>query len=391
MLLGIVTARLAASQPQNVESASTAPLRAMLWLQPGTEELLDRIRGQTNDLQVQLAVDTLDPMPGELGAQLRVAYTLSQQQDVSLVIWFVRQADPERHFIVNIAIPTTQRLLTRDLGPSDAGSGSVELASAVKESAALVVRAAIQAVRSGMTIGEVHAARFDDVTAPQASGPPQLTVAPSATTAGHWRDTTEVPRPAAEAPVTGASSRDWPWAIGGEWLAVYDGPNGSPIAECASLRAERRVQSVKAFVSGGGCLSRHIDNTHGAFRIGRQQAALGASMILWRRGIEASLGAQAGAVLYERNTLLPQGPGVYAVGSPTTHVLGRMGPEFRLLVPAHGSRLQAGLVLGVDFLTNPLKIGYRVYNGTQGSSSFDQAAQTSVVQPYLALGLAIRL
>ena len=99
----------------------------MVWLQPATVEVLDRIRGQTSDLQVQLLVDALDPMPAELGTQLRMAYTLSQRQDVAVVIWFVSQADPERHFLVNIAIPKTQRLLTRDLGRSDAGSGNVGL------------------------------------------------------------------------------------------------------------------------------------------------------------------------------------------------------------------------------------------------------------------------
>ena len=368
----------------------------MLWLQTGTDDVLERIRGQTNDLQVELLVDPLDPMPADLGTQLRTAYTLGVQQNVSLVIWFVKQADGDRHFVVNIAIPKTQRLLTRDLGPSDTGSGDSGLSSAVKESAALVVRAAIQAVRSGLTIGEVRAAGFGDVTAPQtASAVPPEGAAPAAPIAdgkpGAWRDATDVPRQAPEANAASLANRNWPWAIGAEWLAVYDGPKRHPIAECASLRAERRVQSMTAFMSGGVCLSRDFDNTHGTFRIERQQAALGASVILLQTGIEANLGAELGAVFYERNTL-PRGPGLYSVGAPTTLTIGRFSPEFRLRFPARGSRLQAGVTLGADFLTSSVKIGYRVYDGTQRSSNFtfDQMTQIGVVQPYVALGLAIR-
>jgi len=395
ILIALATPRLSAAEPQWEGSSSSTQLRAMLWLQPDTDEVLDRIRGQTSDLPVQLLLDVLDPMPPELGAQLRIAYTLSQQQNVAVVIWFVRQTDAERHFFVNIALPKSQRLLTRDLGPSDTGSGAGGLSSVVKESAALVVRAALQAVQSGMSIGEVQAARFDNVTEPPRASAPSQPSAPepaaiAGANSGGWRDTTNSPPELGFSPAA-SSEHNWKWAIGGEWLGVYDGPKGSTVAECASLRVERRLQWVKAFMSGGVCLNRQFDNTYGAFKIGRQEAALGANVILWRTGFEASLGAQFGAVFYERETLQTR-PEVFAIGSPATHIMGKMGPEFRLLVPERGSRLQAGLVLGVDFLTNSLKIGYQVYPGVPGLSSpaFDQAVRVGVVQPYLALGLAVR-
>jgi hypothetical protein len=66
-------------------------------------------------------------------------------------------------------------------------------------------------------------------------------------------------------------------------------------------------------------------------------------------------------------------------------VLGALGPEFRLLIPAQGSRFQAGFALGVDCLTNTLQLGYKV----QGN--FSETTHAYAIQPYAALGLVFRL
>jgi len=385
--------RFASAQPQGVATESSSPLRAMVWLKPETDDVLDRIRGQTNDLPVELLVDSVESMPGELGAQLRSAYALSEQHQASIVIWFVNQGDTERHFVVNIAIPASQRLLTRDLGPSEVDPEGARLSSAVKESAALVVRAALQAVLSGLTIGEVRTAGPNEIAAPPAPSAPATlpTIAPIASgNPGPWRDATEPPRQAPNAPQeppAGSSNRNWPWGIGVAWLSIYDGPSGNPVAECAALRAERRVRSLMAAVTGCGCLNRSFDAvpaSFGSFRIARQQATLGAHWILMQRGIEASIGVRAGAVFYERSTLTPVPLGVRPQSS-SFHVLGALGPEFRLLIPAQGSRFQAGFALGVDFLTNTLQLGYKV----QGT--FSETTHAYAIQPYAALGLVLRL
>ena len=390
-----------AAEERAVATPTSAPLRALVWLQPDTDDVLTRIRGQTNDLRVELLVDVLDSIPGDMGAQLRMASNLSQQQDASLVIWFVKQPAAEPHFIVNIALPKTSRLLTRDVGPCAAVSDGGGLSSAVKESAALVVRAAIQAVLSGSTIGELRAARFDSVREPQTSEQTAPTLNPATPNSeenhGPERDTPHPPRqprigPAEaelEAPQpqsVSSRSTDWPWALGVEWLPIYDGAKGHPLAECAQLRAERRVQWFRAFVDASSCLRREIDaNSYGRFLIARQAAALGVNLILLRTGLEASVGAQAGAVFYERTTV--PSPGAWP---SKTHVMGTAGPEFRLLVPARGSRFQAGFVLGLDIVTNSLRIGY-TDPAAPPPEHFTQIAQLSVVQPYAALGLAFRL
>lgn len=172
------------------------------------------------------------------------------------------------------------------------------------------------------------------------------------------------------------------WALGLESLLPYDGVGSRGIAECVLLRAARRVQPFEAFAAGSGCLPRDVGSAYGVIRLWRQQAVMGANYILWQRGLQASLGVQTGAAFYERQTLqISHG----ARSSPSLNVVGTVGPELRLLVPAQGSLIQAGLVLGVDCFASSLKIGYVV----PGADLY-QTARTHLVQPYAGFGLALR-
>lgn len=404
ILVLLVEPRFLRAQQQYAKASLRAPLRAMVWLKPETDEVLERIRGQTNDLDVELLVSELDPIPDRLGSQLRDAYALSERQKVSLVIWFVKQPDEEHHFMVHIAIPETRRLLTRDLGPSEADSSSTKLSSAVKESAALVVRAALQAVLSGATIGEVQSGGFDDnsnsPTASASEPAPTATPAhdgqpeaareaakegPNPPPASRETSTLKQPTPRAPPELNG-----WPWSVGFEGLVQYDGAGSgvNNLAECTLLRMQRRLVPFVAFIAGSACLPREIGSAYGTIHLGRQQAVIGAKLILLQTAVELSLGAQAGAVFYERETRYPR-LGVTA-GAPKVYPIGTLGPEFRLLVPAQRSRLQAGFAVGMDFLTNSLSIGYTV-PGSAGVATYAQAVRIGNVQPYAALGLALRL
>lgn len=398
LLAGVAVPASAAGELPDTRTPLGTPVRALLWLQPETDELLDRIRGQTNDLAAELLVDAFEPMPGDLGAQLRIAHSLSARQSATVVIWFVKQMAGERHFTVNIALPNTHRLLTRDLGPYGSESDGTRLSSAVKETAALVVRAAIQAVLSGSIAGEQDVGGFREVTESQATeiARPAAQAAGSEQSAEPEGETAQPSRATTSARATStaerqeqsenANSRRWPWAIAAEWLVLYDGAQNEPFAQCALLRAERSVQWLRAFALASGCLNREIDrDNYGRFRIGRQGAAVGANAILWQAGFEASLGAQVGALVYRRTTLPAPG-----AASPKTHVMGAIGPEFRLLVPARGSRLQAGLVVGLDFVTSSLTIGY-ADSGATAVNHFTPITKIGPVQPYVTLGLTFRL
>jgi hypothetical protein len=375
-LLCLAEPGLAMAQAERAGAPSQ--LRAMVWLTPETYEVLERIRGQTNDLSANLLVDSRESIPSDMNAQLQTAYALGSRQDVSLVIWFVKQPDAERRFTVHILIPKTQRMLTRDLDPGDADSGGAGLSSVVKESAALVVRAAIQAVLSGSTIGEV--ARFDELAelpSSEAEAPPGIE---NDTARKAVADTSARAQAATKTGEPSSSRVGRPWALGLEWLLPNDGV-GSGFAECSLLRLERRMQPLEAFVAGSGCLPRKVESHEGVVRIWRQQAVIGANYILRQTGFEASLGAQAGVVFYERETLKMWNG---TINTSTLHALGSAGPEFRLLAPAHGSRVQAGFVLGVDFLAYSMSIVYAdIVNRP--------VTRTYAVQPYAAFGLTLRL
>jgi hypothetical protein len=391
---------VAVAEAQSADTPASAPLRALVLLQPEMDDVLDRIHGQTSDLRVELLVDSVESMPSDIGAQLRLVSARSQQRNVSLVIWFAETVSATPRFIVNITLPEQHRSLTRDLGPSVAAGGGGGPASAVKESAALVVRAAIQALLSGATIGQAEgwSMNHNDASGQGQSNTQSVaTGAPNASSdgAGHapWRDTIEasktppstpraVPQP--RAPVARAS-RDWPWALGVEWLSVYDGAVGHVFAECVSMRAERQVRLVRPFVDASMCPEREIDGgKYGRFRIARQQATLGASVRLLRTWFDASVGAEFGVVAYERVTVPTPG-----AAAPKTHVMAAGGPALRLVAPAHGSRIQGGFVFGLDVLTNSMKIGYRD-PAAAAPDSFVEIAKLNVLQPYVALGLGVR-
>lgn len=402
LLMTTATAAPAAPDQQSAEASAVAPLRVLVLLQPETDTVLARIRGQTSDLRADLLVDSLDSMPGDPGAQLRLAYALSRQRNTSIVIWFAQSASSAPHFVVNIAIPDQRRLLTRDLGPSNATGEDTGLASSVKESAALVVRAAIQTVLGGSSIGDteqwskapVHPAPADETTPNRMSQQAVPAAAPSAPSANLVRQrgaAEPMPRPPSSAPAESplpparSASREWPWALGAEWRSVYDGATGHAIAECASLRAERSVQWFRALADASVCPARQIDSgKYGAFRIARQQAALGASVTLWQTWFDASMGLRAGAVAYERTTLPSPG-----AAPSKTHVVATGGPEFRLVAPVRGSRIQGGVTMGVDFFTRSIRIGYRD-PAVAEPQHFAQTTLINVVQPYIALGLGFR-
>jgi hypothetical protein len=371
----------ASAQGQEMLAPSSGPLRALVWLEPETDEVLERIHGQTNDLNVDLLIESIDPIPNFMDAQLKAAYTLGEQRNVSLVVWFVRQRDSERHFIVHIAIPRAHRLLTRDLGPSNASSRNGVLSSVVSESAALVVRAAIQALLSGSTIGEVRAV--------PPSGLSELPTASTPALAPHvvanenaWHDATQSVGARAR-PQELPNWRTSRWAGGLNWLTAYDNSSEQKLAECASLHIKYRLQPVDLLVGGTVCLKRSVPSRYGAFSLGRQEAAIGANTVVLRTGLEVSLGVKTGAIFYERET------GVAAVGvsqqPSSAYAIGTVGPQLRLLGPAQGTRVQAGLVLGFDVLSRPLSIGYTV------DGNYIPTVRIYTVQPYLALGLALRL
>lgn len=114
---------------------------------------------------------------------------------------------------------------------SNADSGSAGLSSAIKEGAALVVRSAIQAILSGSTIGEVHAARFDELSEPAASSTAASQTGGQGDRGPSHNATQEQrpPYPARRLEIQRSSrnpeTHALPWAVGLEWLLAHDLPH----------------------------------------------------------------------------------------------------------------------------------------------------------------------
>ena len=60
VLTALATPGSTAAEEQVTAAPTSAPLRALVWLQPDADDVLTRVRGQANDLRVELLVDDLD-------------------------------------------------------------------------------------------------------------------------------------------------------------------------------------------------------------------------------------------------------------------------------------------------------------------------------------------
>jgi hypothetical protein len=129
---------------------------------PGDQELLERVRGQTNDLDVRLIAESGAPLESGLGEQLEAARRLAAQHDARVVVWFVRE---DRALTVFVSEPAAGRVLVRRLERS-----ADQLASSAQhEAAALVVRSAMRALAQG---GEIGVAEKEVAPPPPAPLPP---------------------------------------------------------------------------------------------------------------------------------------------------------------------------------------------------------------------------
>lgn len=164
------------ARAQGTASTSVAVVRVV---SPADEELLERVRGQTIDLPVELRVDrtaiiTSGAEP-PLEEQLAAARALAASHGARIVVWF--RSDPDSsHTTVFIAEPAADRVLMRRI--DHGGDAAPALArSAAFEAAALVVRSSIKALAAGGRIGVETRAR----PAPPPPPPvPELPPAPRA-------------------------------------------------------------------------------------------------------------------------------------------------------------------------------------------------------------------
>jgi hypothetical protein len=354
----MVLAALLWVRPSAAETAR--PLRVLVWLEPGSDALLSRIRGQTNDLDLELMLEEGEPMPRDLGGQLRVARRLAKSHDSPVVVWFdARGAE----LAVRLALPGDARLLERELGSARS--------SATLEAAALVVRESLQAMLAGEDIGVEAPGRFEDLPKPTTSTKP-----------------IEAP-PAGPLPVPLGPPVMLPRAkervgseLGVDWRLVAD-----RMASVGSEELAGRLSLVwpvlEVFLEAAAGLPRDKTSEFGTYRVARQELSAGVGLPLVRAPLQATLALRAGALTYYRWTTT-EASEVRAAPARLS-ASGIVGPELRLRFPARSAPVAGELALGTDLVLGSTRIGYRV------DGQFRRIDKALPIQPYLAVGVAIPL
>ncbi|AGC48447.1 hypothetical protein MYSTI_07175 [Myxococcus stipitatus DSM 14675] len=244
-----------------------------------TEEdgaLLERVRGQSSDLPVELRAMPAPPWEGSPQAQWRSVVELAGAHHARAVLWFQR-AGPEVR--IHFAQPASRHLFVRT-ARLEGAPGALEW-SAGAEAVALVVRSALRAVEAGQPLGEVVEAPPPAV-APREDLPlpPELWAMP----------------PAAE----DDTPLRWQVLVGG--MAVLDGYSSSGHQGLwLGSGWEFRPVRVRFQVLAG--LGEVLDDGRTEVELDQYAAGLWADMTLFDTGtFRWGLGAGVGALAFSRKT-----------------------------------------------------------------------------------------
>lgn len=367
------------AQTPSPEAPRGPGLRAVVWLGALDAALLERIRGQTSDLEVELVVEAAVPIPTDQASQLRTARQLSLREDARVVLWLTRRDDGTGPWVLTVALPGEERLLERELEPSPAAAPAPAdgARSATLEAAALVVRESAQALALGETIGAPATGRFADL--PPASEPPPPSPPPPP----------PEPSPAAEPALPAPLPALGPTAPPPRARARSEGELSvassltlrEPVGGGLLARGAWRTRHAELSLLAGVTLPVEITSEYGAFSLTRTTLLAGSSAVLARREVLLRLGLRAGLAAYQRRTTYAP-PGIAAYPSQWTPALA-LGPEVRVGAPGGPARVRAELGLALDFVAGGPAIGYFV------GEEFVTVQPAPRVEPQLWLGLAL--
>ena len=317
---------------------------------PVEAPLLDRIRGQTSDLP--WSVEVVPPLKPRPDTPLARARAVAAAHGARVVMWFEPRAGGG--VALHIAQASEGRLLTRTLGPAEAGEGDPTLArSALFETVALAVRSSLRALIAGGQIGVAvpEPAVASPPPAPPPPPPPPSGLQPRLTYTAHlgWQTAFDGQSPYQQGIAAGAGIRGGPW-FGGLSVATSLG---------TSLTDARTTVA----------LTRHT-------------AALTGGRTLWGdAGLRLAAALSAGAALYRRSTTVPSSGALAA--EPRTSGAFVAGAELRLdWLPAGLDRhLGLRVSAGGDALVGAPRLQYR-----QGDRLVPRGSVWAI-QPRVALSL----
>ncbi len=354
--------------------AADSPRVVVRVTDPTSRALMQRIRGQTSDLDQEL-VETVQPaLEPRIGDELATARRLAAQQDARVVVWFDTTGES---FTLFFSIPREGRTLVRTMERA-AGHDS-QVGSATLESAALVVRSVLRAVASGATIG-VTLAKPLDVPVPEPPPTPAPPVAPAP-----LRLLPATPRaeePAPEARDTQPAGARVGWLLSAGWHSTLTGSNmwlqgvearggvchgpwtlGIAVALDAPTELSDRYATVRLSRDAASAFLALAVPLGDAFRFGLSLGAGAAGFP--RRSVDVSAGVAPAADALNTSPLLDAQVGV------------------ALRQHWQGSVWALALRVGADVVVAPPTIGYEV------SGAFVAEHALWTVQPKAVLGLEV--
>ncbi|WP_428262398.1 hypothetical protein [Haliangium sp.] len=311
------------------------------------EEIWTRVGGQTVDLDVRI---TRVPDRGERGVaeQIAIAAALAQDHEARVVVWF-RPLRRGEGVIVYVAEPAADRVFVRRLPLPHAGA---DARSALAEAAALVVRAALQALREGTPIGVSAREVVREHEAPEPAPAPPPDQSPRS----------DPPPPASSSPGLGPLL-----ALG--WRAARDG-----VQPYGHHGAAARAGVTRGPWSGSILLALHpaaqLRDAYTTLRLTRYGAAVGVTR-RWPVGpVGVALGLDIGVALFAREAD-PRADGVMVTAATLTPAL-HLSPRLGLLVPiAAGPALFLELDLTLDALVGAPAFAYERAGRTEVRAAVD--------------------
>jgi len=343
--------------------AQESPLRvAVRVASPIDGPLLERLAGQTSDLDVELLPSPTGPLEPSLAEQLATARTLAQGAGTTLVVWFSPAPDDAGSgaVLVHVADTFSGRVLVRVVGGgAQAGTGSPPDSAAI-EQAALVVRSTLRALAAGGSIG---------VEPP----PPLATPAPPP------GPSTPAPPPPLPAPEPVDSMLGWTAELG--WAASFDG-GASAGQHALEARLGLTVPWLRLSACGRVGFASELPDPWATVELSRHGVGFAADLALEPvEGLDLLLGVELGAAAYRRSAA-SAAPGVSLRAARTLWSFA-LAPEVRLgWRPAALRGVGFVISAAMDWIPVAPRLGY------DEGGAFVVAHELSPIQARIGFGLS---
>lgn len=314
---------------------------------PLDDALYERTVGQVSDLpaKVERAADAgLEP---SLSGRLAEARALATRRDAAMIVWF--EHPPDTGPVVFIALPSRERVLVRPVA-TDVMARST---SAMLEAASLVVRNALLAFESGVTLGvpneELTRGEREEREEARRDEPPE-------------RPPPRPPKRSARKPAPPGERAVWSPFVGAGWQVTIDGRSPAG-ARAGVLEGGVRRAGWSALLRGSLGLPSRSHDELATLEVERHGASLSGGRTLARAdSVELEGLAGIGVVFFRRAAYSRDAS--FAPAPTATRVSAAVSLELRLSwSPTRTFPVRLGFGVGADVLGHPPSFSYETPRG----------------------------